>query len=141
MLATLSFFNCRNDETRNCFDTKQLYIEFSPPFTFSEEDTLYIDGLKFSHTYYLDSIKKGNFLPKEQLIILEMENKQAKEKITSVGIGRTLARKLKNTRDYKILNGPELITTGKLKIERLDKKTINICSTPNYLAKLKAVNP
>ena len=141
VVCTFLIYGCKikGEQQKKCFTAKQVYVEFIPPFTFSEEDTLYIDQKKFSHTYYVDSIKTGDYLLKEELIILQIESKQAKEKTTNIAIARTLARKLINTKKYKILNGPELITTGKLKIERTDKKLIKICHTNGYLVKIDPV--
>ena len=114
-------------------------IQFSKPFKFSKLDTLIIDNVKYTHAYSMDSINSNNTLPKEKVILFEKEGKEATTITNSLTIARVLAVKLKSTGNYKIINIPELLTSGIIKFKRVDENAIKICATKNYLAKLKGL--
>ena len=126
--------------SKNCVSSKIVSIQFIEPFNYSKLDTLFIDDLKYKHAYSLDSINNNNTtLPKEKIVVLEIEGKEAIYKTNVISIARMLAFKLKSIGTYEIINIPEVITTGVIKFKRIDEKKINICTTKNYLAKLEAL--
>ena len=114
-------------------------IQFNQPFNFSKLDTLTIDNIKYTHSYAIDSINRNNVLPKEKIVLLQKEGKEATTKTNAISIGRILATKLKSTGKYEIINIPEVITSGVIKFKRVDENAIKICATKNYLAKLKGL--
>lgn len=124
--------NPKNNENRNCIKANQVRLKFIAPFNFPDNATLIVDNEKFLHTFYGDSIKNGNYLPKDSLLIFELRGKQEISKSNVISLGRALALKLKKTNNYRIINGPELLTSGVLKITRKDGKQIKICITDHY---------
>ncbi|KQC31228.1 hypothetical protein [Flagellimonas eckloniae] len=117
-----------------CHKADTIGIQFTPPFDFTKSDTLQIDDLKFTHVNNIDSFQLGNYLPNKTMVFFELEGKQAKENSNQITIGTALGRKLTKSGQYNILNGAELLTTGKLRISRKDGKNIKICFPPNYQA-------
>lgn len=115
-----------------CGKQKVISVQFQVPHEYSKKDTLFIDGIAFTHTQYMDSISTDNHLPTSVLILAEMGEKQIKEPTNTITMGRVLGRHLGNTGDYQLLRGPELLTTGKLTFERKDGKAIEICFPKNY---------
>lgn len=128
--------NSKNDEKLNCIEANQISFKFISPFNFLDDASIIIDNEKFLHTFYGDSIKSGNYLPKDSLLIFELRGKQEISKSNVISLGRALALKLKKTNNYKILNGPELLTTGVLKIARKDGQQIKVCITDYYPVKI-----
>lgn len=118
----------------NCIEGPEVVILFTRPFIYSKKDFLSIDGIDFTHVGHLDSLNLGDYLPNNNPIVLELNGKQAREDSNEITIGRALTRNLKRTGNYTILNGPELLTSGKLKFARKDNKPISICSSLNYNA-------
>ncbi|MDC1540216.1 hypothetical protein N8480_06080 [Flavobacteriaceae bacterium] len=135
------FFNCikGNLISKNCVSSKIISIQFSEPFNYSKLDTLFIDGLKYTHSYSMNSINNNDKLPKEKVVLFEKDGKEATTKTNIISIARIFAFKLKSTGTYEIINIPEVITTGVIRFKRIDEKKINICTTKNYLAKLEAL--
>ncbi|WP_430907724.1 hypothetical protein [Maribacter sp. 2-571] len=133
-------FNCTyKKEKTDCKRSQNVSIEYKLPLSFSSIDTLFIDDLKFTHVTKSDSIVLGSYLPNLEMVLLEVNGKQGKTKMNKLDIIRVLASKLKSTGNYKILNGPELITNGVLKVSRTDGKMIEICTSKGYLAKVNAI--
>ena len=115
-----------------CGKQKVISLQFQLTYEYSTKDTLFIDGIPFTHTHYADSIRYENKLPTNVLIIAEMNEKQVKEPTNQIAMGRALGIHLRNTGDYQLLRAPELITTGKLSFERKDGKAIEMCFPNNY---------
>jgi len=136
ILLFLSGCGAREDAAQTCVTNEKIGIQFTSPFSYSESDILVIDGVEFTHVDYLDSLALGNYLPNRNPVILEMEGKQAREDSNEISIGRALARRLILSGNYNILNGPELLTTGKLKVSRKDGARIKICMPKRYSAVL-----
>ncbi len=139
LLIFISLSQCKplDERNNNCIRGGIISILYQSPFEFKDNDTLYIDDIKFAHSYVADSIQNGKFLPKEKLVFFEVQEKQAHTKSNSISIGRILAKKLMHTGDYKILNSPELLTTGVLKLQKKNKSLIEVCTTPNYAASIE----
>ena len=137
----LLFFNCNQESviSKECITTKVVSIQFSEPFNFSKLDTLIIDSVKYTHAYSMDSINSNNILPKEKVVFFEKEGKEATTKTNMISIARILALKLKSTGKYEILNIPEVITSGVIKVKRIDEDEIEMCTTKNYLATIEAL--
>ncbi len=138
LFGTISNYSCTQKDLF-CQQSQSVSIEYSAPFLFESEDALYVDGLKFTHVTKGDSIALGHYLPNQEMILLEVNGKKGKDRSNKLDIIRVLASKLKRTGNYKILNGPELITNGILKVSRTDGKIIEICTTKGYLAKVNAI--
>lgn len=139
IIISLLFISCKqfgSEKNLLCKTSKGVKIQFTRPFNYSKTDTLYIDELKFTHVGYIDSLPLGNYLPMETMVVVEINKKQAKEKSNEISMARALARTLIRTNTYVIKNGPELLTSGKLKIERKDGKKIKICFSKKYAAVL-----
>lgn len=115
-----------------CSENKVISVQFRLPHKYSKKDTLFIDGIAFTHTQYMDSVIIGNYLPTSILIFAEVGDRQIKQPTNSITMGRALGKHLRNTGDYKLLRAPELITTGKLTFERKDGKAIEMCYPKNY---------
>ncbi|GAB4508610.1 MAG: hypothetical protein Tsb004_07400 [Allomuricauda sp.] len=117
----------------------QVEIRFLYPFSFHKKDSLFLDELVFTHVDYLDSISLGNYLPNQNPVILNRDGKQLREKSNQISMARVLGKQLSETGNYKIINGPELLTSGTLKISKTNGEPIKICVTPNYLAAISVV--
>ncbi|MEL7268633.1 MAG: hypothetical protein AAGL34_03615 [Bacteroidota bacterium] len=126
--------SCKKNTPENmiCGKQKVISLQFQLPHEYSTKDTLFIDGIAFTHTHYADSIRYENKLPTNILIIAEMNEKQVKEPTNQIMMGRALGRHLTNTGNYQLLRAPELLTTGKLTFERKDGKAIEMCFPNNY---------
>jgi len=116
----------------NCLASESIGIQFTKPFDYKKTDTLSIDGVKFTHVSFLDSLDLGNYLPGKDAVIVEVRGKQATENTNEISMGRWLARQLNKSGNYKILNGAELLTSGKLRFTRVDGEKIEICTTQDY---------
>lgn len=125
------------EHQKNSFSSKTISIKFIEPFTYSNLDTLIIDDKKFTHTYSMDSINNGNYLPKERITLFEIEDKKASVKNNPINIARILSFKLKASGDYKIINIPEVLTKGIIKFQRVDMDTIKVFITEGYQANIK----
>ena len=119
-------------EVGNCNQSSKLKIEYKNDCKFSDNDFIEIDGLRFYHTYYNDSITNYNFLPKEKVIMLEVEGKQGAMETNKIAIAMTLAKKLMKTKKYKILKNFEVMTRGKISLTRNDGEEIKICTSEDY---------
>lgn len=133
-LVLLNFNSSCVKEKKPCFLSENIGIQFIAPLEYTKSDTLQIDDLRFTHVTYLDSIELGNYLPNKTMILLEVEGKQAKENTNPLTIGMILAKKLKKSGQYNILNRAEILTTGKLRFSRKDGKEIKICFPKDYSA-------
>lgn len=123
-----------NNEDR-CFESKKISFNFyNSSFNFKSEDFLAIDDLLLKHTYFLDSIKTGLFLPKEEIIIMNLEGKIAKQKTNNITYTRQIAKQLKKSNRYQIIDHHKLLAIGVLEIKRNDGKKIKICGSKNILA-------
>ncbi|MEM6895570.1 MAG: hypothetical protein AAF554_17865 [Bacteroidota bacterium] len=138
ILAPLVLFTfvtaCKQAASDNqiCLEQKIVSVQFQIPFEYSKKDTLFIDGVSFTHTQYADSIRMGNYLPTSVLVYAEVGEKQIKQPTNIITMGRALGLHLRNSGKYQLLRAPELITTGKLTFERKDGKAIEMCYPKNY---------
>jgi hypothetical protein len=137
------FFNScdTNNINEDCFKSKKVSFDFSKSsFNFGNNDLLIIDDFTFRHSYYLDSLNIGFYLPKEEIIILEVGGKIAKQKTNNITYSRFLANHLQNSNIYTIDNPNKLLALGILDIKRKDGKKVQVCGTENLLRNIKAIH-
>jgi len=134
--ALLFVFSCTNNSvTTTCtFNSDEVVIDYIIPSDFDDHLKIVIDGMEFRHSYFLDSINSGNYLPKERIIIFSIDGKEAYQVTNKITIASIFARKLRNTGNYKISNGAQVLTQGILKITRVDDKDINLIVNRDYPA-------
>ncbi len=138
VLLALLLIGCNQQKVKkNCIRSKVVSIEYNTSLELDATDSLYIDDLVFRHTKQYDSLSANHLLPTRVMIHFDTGTKQITSKSNKIDLARALARKLKASGNYTILNGPELITTGILKISRTDEEQILICNSEGYTAKIE----
>ena len=123
-----------------CFESKKISFDFyNSSFNFKSEDFLAIDNHLFKHSYFLDSINTGLYLPKEEIIIMNLEGKIAKQKTFNTTYTRQIAKQLKKSNKYQIIDYHKLLALGVLEIKRNDGKEIKICGSKSILANINQI--
>ena len=141
-VCVFTFLNSCESANNNdsCFKSKKISFDFyNSSFEFKSEDFLAIDNHVFKHSYFLDSINTGLYLPKEEIIIMNLGGKIAKQKTINITYTRQIAKQLKKSNRYKIINHHKLLALGILEIKRNDGKEIEICGSKSILAYINQI--
>lgn len=136
-ISIILYTSCLNKNSDEIYLIgKEIEIEYFYPSNEYIYDDIIIDSLTLNHSYYMDSIRIGNKIPKEKVIYFSVEGKNAEEKTNKIFIARELSKKLLATGKYEILNMPQVITQGVIKFKRKDEKKIKIIVSKSYPAKI-----